>query len=82
MFRALLYRFKKPSTKNNNSQKDESRVVVCLKCNYVNSAQLCVEDYFKIHNEQCYCPNNFVITDSKHWKKYVNSSSLYVPLFY
>jgi hypothetical protein len=77
MLRALLRRFNKSDTKNKISQKNEPRVVVCLKCDYVNSAELCVEDYFKMHNEQCYCPNSFVITESKRWKNCVNSSELY-----
>ncbi|UZE89768.1 hypothetical protein [Parapoynx stagnalis nucleopolyhedrovirus] len=75
MLRSLLRRFKKRS----NTKIEESRVVVCINCDYANSAKLTVEEYLKLHNEQNYCSSDFLIIEEKFWKICKISSA--VPLF-
>jgi Protein of unknown function (DUF2719) len=75
MLRSLLRRFKKRS----NTKNEESRVVICINCDYANSAKLTVEEYLRLHNEHGYCSSDFLVIEENLWKICKISSA--VPLF-
>ncbi|AKN81055.1 hypothetical protein [Lonomia obliqua multiple nucleopolyhedrovirus] len=60
-------------------------VVLCSKCYFVTSANVSIKDYIELHNNYNEkfvdeCSSNFIITNSKYWKKYENCSAFYIPL--